>query len=100
MITAEFVNDAISKVVERFKEDRYVCYTYSEIIEDEDGDDYHEINFRIDNEVIILLDALGIQHRVEMVNTYEGIGLDTYCLCVSYLLNGEICTYNLAVEQH
>jgi hypothetical protein len=98
MITSEFVNKAISLVVERFSAGDYIRQTYYEVV-CEDGES-EEIRFFIDHEVEMLLNALGLHFCVELVTTYEGIGLDTFCLCVSYVLDNEIHTYNIAVEQH
>lgn len=98
MITSDFVNKAISLVVERFSTGDYIRQTYYEAV-CEDGES-EEIHFFINHEVEMLLSALGLHFCVELVTTYEGIGLDTFCLCISYVLGNEIHTYNIAVEQH
>ena len=98
MITVEFVNKAIGHVINRFDAGDYIRQGYTEVITE--GEEQFEIYFTIYKEVETLLSAFGLRFQVELVTTYEGIGIDTYCLCISYILDNDIHTYNIAVEEH
>ena len=100
MVTAEFVNNAISKVVERFEDGDYIHRTYYEVIQEDDEVGPEEIHFFIEDEIDALLAGLGVLHGVELVDAFENPGIDIWVVCVAFVIDGELCQYNLVVERH
>lgn len=100
MITVEFVNDAISKVVERFEDGDYVRRTYYEVVQEDDEVGPEEIDFFIEDEIDTLLTGLNVLHSVELVDAFENPGIDIWVVCVAFVVDGELCQYNLVVERH
>ena len=100
MITVEFVNDAISKVVERFEDGDYVRRTYYEVVQEDDEVGPEEIDFFIEDEIDTLLTGLNVLHSVELVDAFENSGIDIWVVCVAFVVDGELCQYNLVVERH
>ena len=100
MITADFVNNAISKVVERFEENDYVRRTYYEVIQEDDEVGPEEIHFFIEDEIDTLLTGLNVLHSVELVDAFDNPGVDIWVVCVAFVVDGELCQYNLVVERH
>ena len=100
MITADFVNNAISKVVERFEENDYIRRTYYEVIQEDDEVGPEEIDFFIEDEIDTLLTGLNILHSVELVRAFENTGIDIWVVCVAFVINGELYQHNLVVERH
>lgn len=98
MITIEFVNDAISKVVERFEDGDYVRRTYYEVVCEEGYPE--EIHFFIEDEIDALLSGLNVLHSVELVDAFENPGIDIWVVCVAFVIDGKLCQYNLVVERH
>ena len=97
MVTIEFVNDAISKVVERFNREDYVAISYDGIWEDEDGNAY-DTTFYIEDEIDTLLSGLNVLHRVELVDAFENHRIEIKVVCISFVVNGELCQYNVVAE--
>ena len=100
MVTVEFVNDAISKVVERFEDGDYVRRTYCEVVQEDDEVGPEEIHFFIEDEIDALLSGLNVLHSVELVDAFENPGIDIWVVCVAFVIDGELCQYNLVVERH
>ena len=103
MITIEFVNKAISKVIERFEENDYIRRTYYEVIQEDDEVGPEEVYFFIEDEIDMLLSGLGVNHSVELVEAFENPGIDfwvVWVVCVAFVIDGEICQYNVVVERH
>ena len=100
MITVEFVNDAISKVVERFEDGDYVRRTYYVVLQEDDEVGPEEIHFFIEDEIDTLLSGLNVLHSVELVDAFENPGIDIWVVCVAFVIDGELCQYNLVVERH
>ena len=100
MVTVEFVNDAISKVVERFEDGDYVRRTYYEVVQEDDEVGPEEIDFFIEDEIDTLLTGLNVLHSVELVDAFENPGIDIWVVCVAFVVDGELCQYNLVVERH
>lgn len=100
MVTVEFVNDAISKVVERFEDGDYVRRTYYEVVQEDDEVGPEEIDFFIEDEIDALLSGLNVLHSVELVDAFENPGIDIWVVCVAFVIDGELCQYNLVVERH
>lgn len=100
MITVDFVNNAISKVVERFEENDYVRRTYHEVIQENDEVGPEEIHFFIEDEIDLMLSALGVNHAVELVDAFENPGIDIWVMCVAFVIDGEIHQHNVVVERH
>ena len=100
MVTVEFVNDAISKVVERFEDGDYIRRTYYEVIQEDDEVGPEEIDFFIEDEIDTLLTGLNVLHSVELVDAFENPGTDIWVVCVAFVIDGELCQYNLVVERH
>ena len=71
MITVEFVNDAISKVVERFEDGDYVRRTYYEVVQEDDEVGPEEIHFFIEDEIDALLSGLNVEHSVNLIDMGE-----------------------------
>ena len=100
MIDAVFVNNAISKVVERFEENDYVRRTYYEVIQEDDEVGPEEIHFFIEDEIDTLLTGLNVLHSVELVDAFENPGIDIWVMCVAFVIDGGIYQYNVVVERH
>lgn len=100
MVAVEFVNDAISKVVERFEDGDYVRRTYYEVVQEDDEVGPEEIHFFIEDEIDALLSGLNVLHSVELVDAFENPGIDIWVVCVAFVIDGELCQYNLVVERH
>ena len=100
MVTVEFVNDAISKVVERFEDGDYIRRTYYEVVQEDDEVGPEEIDFFIEDEIDTLLTGLNVLHSVELVDAFENPGIDIWVVCVAFVIDGELCQYNLVVERH
>jgi hypothetical protein len=100
MITVEFVNDAISKVVERFEDENYVCRTYYEVVQEDDEVGPEEIHFFIEDEIDTLLTGLNIPHSVKLVEAFENPGIDIWVVCIAFFIEGKVESYNLVVESH
>lgn len=100
MVTVEFVNDAISKVVERFEDGDYVRRTYYEVVQEDDEVGPEEIDFFIEDEIDTLLTGLNVLHSVELIDAFENPGIDIWVVCVAFVIDGELCQYNLVVERH
>ena len=100
MITADFVNNAISKVVERFEDGDYIRRTYYEVVQEDDEVGPEEIHFFIEDEIDILLAGLNVLHSVELVDAFENPGIDIWVVCVAFVIDDEIYQYNVVVERH
>ena len=100
MITYDFVFDAISKVVERFEDGDYVRRTYYVVLQEDDEVGPEEIHFFIEDEIDALLSGLNVLHSVELVDAFENPGIDIWVMCVAFVIDGELCQYNLVVERH
>lgn len=100
MITIEFVNKAISKVVERFEDGDYIRRTYYEVVQEDDEVGPEEIHFFIEDEIDMLLTGLNVLHDVELVDAFDNPGIDVWVVCVAFVVDGELCQYNLVVERH
>lgn len=100
MITADFVNEAISKVVERFEDGDYIRRTYYEVVQEDDEVGPEEIHFFIEDEIDFLLSGLNVLHSVELVDAFENPGIDIWVVCVAFVVDGEIYQHNLVVERH
>lgn len=100
MITSNFVNNAISKVVKRFEDGDYIRRTYYEVIQEDDEVDPEEIHFYIEDEIDTLLTGLNVLHSVELVDAFDNPGIDVWVVCVAFVVDGELCQYNLVVERH
>ena len=97
MITVEFLNDAISKVVERFNREDYVSISYDDIWEDEDGNVY-DATFYIEDEIDTLLSGLNILHTVELVDAFSNPAIEIKVVCVSFVVNEELYQHNVVAE--
>ena len=100
MITIEFVNNAISKVVERFEDGDYIRRTYYEVIQEDDEVGPEEIDFFIEDEIDALLTGLNVLHSVELVDAFDNPGVDIWVVCVAFVVDDELCQYSLVVERH
>ena len=100
MITADFVNEAISKVVERFEDGDYIRRTYYEVVQEDDEVGPEENHFFIEDEIDTLLTGLNIPHSVELVEAFENPGIDIWVVCVAFFVEGEVESYNIVVERH
>ena len=100
MITVDFVNNAISKVVERFEDGDYIRRTYYEVVQEDDEVGPEEIHFFIEDEIDTLLAGLNVFHSVELVDAFENPGIDIWVVCVAFVIDDEICQYNVVVERH
>lgn len=97
MITVEFVNDAISKVVERFNREDYVSISYDDVWEDEDGNVY-DATFYIEDEIDTLLSGLNILHTVELADAFSNPAIEIKVVCVSFVVNEELYQHNVVAE--
>ena len=87
MVIADFVNEAISKVVERFEDGDYIRRTYHEVIQEDDEVGPEEIHFFIEDEIDFLLSGLNVLHNVEIVDAFENPGIDIWVVCVAFVID-------------
>ena len=101
-MTGYEILDAIDNVVGRFYDDGglIIRRSYEEVVPAEDGDESYHISFYIEDEISMLLSGLNVTHFCECVTAYEGISLDAYVCCVSFICpkTGKLHTCNFAVE--
>ena len=60
MITVDFVNKAITGIIDRFTQHDYVSRTYHEVVQENDEVGSEEIHFFIEDEIETLLQGLNI----------------------------------------
>ena len=100
MVTVDLVNPAISGIVSRFEDGDYVRRTYYEVVQEDDEVGPEEIHFFIEDEIDLMLSALGVNHAVELVDAFENPGIDIWVMCVAFVIDGEIYQHNVVVERH
>ena len=88
MSTANFVNDLILAIVEKFKdEDEHTIRRYrTEVDEEEDV----ECTFVLDNEVKTALECLNIKHKIGAARAFSSYSVDAYAICVSFVVDDEL----------
>ena len=69
MITVDLVNEAISNVINRFRDGDYIRYTYYEVVCEEGHPE--EIHFFIEDELDTLLYGLNVEHSVNLIDMGE-----------------------------
>lgn len=98
-INAGFVHGAIDGLAARFEnQEDYISRSYRDIEYDENGEPY-EIEYEIDNEIGFMLDGLGVQHEIEMVEAFSNPAVDIWVLCVSFIINKKLYMHNLIIER-
>lgn len=101
-MTGYEILDAIDAVVGRFYAGGalYIKRSYEEVIPAEDGGDPYIVSFYIEEEIDNLLNGLRVPHACECVMAYEGINLNAYVCCVSFVCptTGKLYTNNFTVE--
>lgn len=86
------VFEAIRKVVRQYEDENGFINLIRE------GSDTFNISLNLEDEIVFLLLERGIENIVELVETYNDGFRAVYALCVSYIENGELKTYNLPVN--
>ena len=71
MVTVDFVNDAISKVINRFRDGDYIRYTYCVVLQEDDEVGPEEIHFFIEDEINTLLSGLNVEHSINLIDMGE-----------------------------
>ena len=99
MITVDFVNKAITGIIDRFAHRNYVSRVYEEVIQENDEVEPEEIHFFIENEIEILLQGLNIPHSVELVQAFDNPSIEIWVVCVAFFINGNVESYNIVVER-
>ena len=99
MITVDFVNKAITGIIDRFAQPNYVSRVYEEVIQENDEVEPEEIHFFIENEIEILLQGLNIPYSVELVQAFDNSGIEIWVVCVAFFINGNVESYNIVVER-
>lgn len=56
-----------------------------------------DLSFNIEDEIEFLLTSLGLEHKVELIETYRDSFGTYYVLCVSYIEHEVLITYNVPV---
>lgn len=69
MVTVDLVNEAISNVINRFRDGDYIRYTYYEVVCEEGYPE--EIHFFIEDELDTLLTGLNVKHSVNLIDMSE-----------------------------
>lgn len=85
------VKEAIKKTFKKYedKNSRIKLIRSSEI-------DF-DLSFNIEDEIEFLLTSLGLEHKVELIETYSDSFGTYYVLCVSYIEHEVLITYNVPV---
>ena len=99
MITVDFVNKAITGIIDRFALHDYVSRVYEEVIQENDEVESEEIHFFIENEIETLLQGLNIPHSVELVEAFDNPGIEIWVVCVAFFIDGNVESYNIVVER-
>ena len=99
MITVDFVNKAITGIIDRFAQPNYVSRVYEEVIQENDEVEPEEIHFFIENEIEILLQGLNIPYSVELVQAFDNPGIEIWVVCVAFFIDGNVESYNIVVER-
>lgn len=85
------VREAIRKSAKKFEDESGFVHLIRT------SKDSFELSFNLEDEIEFLLIGLGLEHKVELVKTYrDGFGT-YYVLCVSYVNEGMLETYNIPV---
>ena len=100
MITVDFINKAITGIIDRFAQYDYVSRVYEEVIQENDEVEPEEIHFFIENEIETLLQGLNIPHSVELVQAFDNPSIEIWVVCVAFFINGNVESYNIVVERH
>ena len=100
MITVDFVNKAITGIIDRFAQPNYVSRVYEEVIQENDEVEPEENHFFIENEIEILLQGLNIPHSVELVQAFDNPGIEIWVVCVAFFIDGNVESYNIVVESY
>ena len=99
MITVDFVNKAITGIIDRFAQYDYISRVYEEVIQENDEVEPEEIHFFIENEIETLLQGLNIPYSVELVQAFDNPGIEIWVVCVAFFINGNVESYNIVVER-
>ena len=98
MVTVDFVNKAITSIIDRFAQHDYISRVYEEVIQENDEVEPEEIHFFIENEIETLLQGLKIPHSVELVQAFANPGIEIWVVCVAFFIHGNVESYNIVVE--
>ena len=86
------VKDAIRKAVRKFEDENgfinLIRYSKSDF----------ETSYNLEDEIEFLLTGLNLEHNVELVMSYQDYHTSYYVLCVSYVNEGKLETYNIPVN--
>ena len=99
MVTVDFVNKAITGIIDRFAQYDYISRVYEEVIQENDEVEPEEIHFFIENEIEILLQGLNIPYSVELVQAFDNSGIEIWVVCVAFFIDGNVESYNIVVER-
>ena len=86
------INEAIRKIVRKFEDENgfIKLIRYSR-------DDF-DLSFSLEDEIEFLMTGLNLIHKIELIEAYENGSKNYYVLCVSYVYNGTLETYNIPVN--
>ena len=88
MITADFVNDLVLAIVEKFKdEDECTIRRYRMEVDEEEDVEY---TFNLDSEIKTALECLNIKHKVGAARAFSSYSVDAYAICVSFVVDNEL----------
>ena len=99
MVTVDFVNKAITGIIDRFAHPDYISRVYEEVIQENDEVESEEIHFFIENEIETLLQGLNIPHSVELVQAFDNPSIEIWVVCVAFFIDGNVENYNIVVER-
>lgn len=60
--------------------------------------DSFELSFNLEDEIEFLLTGLGLEHKVELIEAFQDFSAVYYVLCVSYVNEGMLETYNIPIS--
>lgn len=86
------VKEAIRKVAKKFEDENgFIKLTRT-------SKDGFGLSFNLEDEIEFLLTGLNLDHQVELVVSYQDFNVGCYVLCVSYVSEGKLETYNIPVN--
>jgi hypothetical protein len=85
------IQEAIRKVVKKFEDENgFINLTRA-------SKDNFDLSFNLEDEIEFLLSGLNLEHKIELFVVYQDFDKSHYALCVSYIRDGILETYNVPV---
>ena len=99
-VTAEFIHGAIDGMIDkRFRNEDGDIVHIIHVVDPVDRNGVHQGKiFRIEDEIGAMLDAIGVDNKVEALLCFESPAADIYAICVTFMAEGIFHTHNFVTE--